>query len=213
VLLVVGAVLLVSGTYIGYLGAFTTDSEGYSLSDTSRVNTTACAYFLAFHADTNPDDTAIAKWVVTSGDPGKELFVGWAWLADIKNYTMHFKFGTPKNWQWDYGFFSSPITVPEPMLYNNETPAPPPASQTFWLAQTRAGGSDDREGTVRYDLHWTPADEMKALVVMNPDGSPGIDAVIRFGTKVPVLAWLPEPLILLGVVLLASGVLLARRKR
>jgi len=151
--------------------------------------------------------------VVTSEGAGKELFVGWAWFVDVQNYTKHFKFATPKNWQWDYGSFSSTITVPDPVLYNNATPAPPPAGQTFWLAQTRAGGSGDRAGTVRFDIHWKPVDEMKALVLMNPDGSTGINAEVRFGTKVPDLAWLPEPLILLGAALLASGAVLARRKK
>ena len=213
VLLIAGVVLLGSGSYVGYLIVSTTDSDGYSMSDPCDVNTTACAYLLAFHSDNDPGDTAVAKWVVTSEGTGKELFVGWAWFVDVQNYTKHFKFATPKNWQWDYGSFSSTITVPDPVLYNNATPAPPPAGQTFWLAQTRAGGSGDRAGTVRFDIHWKPVDEMKALVLMNPDGSTGINAEVRFGTKVPDLAWLPEPLILLGAALLASGAVLARRKK
>jgi len=61
VLLIVGVVLLGSGSYIGYLNAFTTDSDGYSMSDSCDVNATACAYFLAFRSDNDPGDTAVAK--------------------------------------------------------------------------------------------------------------------------------------------------------
>jgi LPXTG-motif cell wall-anchored protein len=54
---------------------------------------------------------------------------------------------------------------------------------------------------------------MKSLIIMNPDGSAGVSADIRFGSKIPILGWMPYPMILLGAILLAGGWMLVRRKK
>jgi hypothetical protein len=57
--------------------------------------------------------------------------------------------------------------------------ATPPASRRIWVASTQGAG--------RQDLTWKVRDGSWSVVVMNADGSPGVDADLRAGAKVPFL--------------------------
>lgn len=105
------------------------------------------------------------------------------------------------------------MQVSDNIIYNNVTPAPSPADQTFWLAHTKTTGPPGNTAKLSWDIKWQPDSRLKALVIMNEDGAAGVSADIRFGTKIPILGWLPFPLILLGVVLMVAGAMLARRKK
>lgn len=212
VIIILGAFFLVSGSVIGFLNVANTDSDGYSLSEPYKMKTTACAYFLAVLPSRDAGSTAIAKWVVTSTTPGNDLFIGWAWFSDVENYTRAFMFETPLHWSWDYDTYESTMQIPDGIIYNNFTPAPSPANQTFWLAHAKTTGPPGTTAKLSWDIKWQPETEKKALVIMNVDGAAGVSANIRFGTKIPILGWLPFPLILLGVVLMAAGAMLVRRK-
>ena len=75
-----------------------------------------------------------------------------------------------------------------------------PAGGDIWTAQT--------SGTGLQTLVW-PVDNGKwTLVVMNADGSRGVDAVADIGATVPVLQRIDDWLIYGGVVLALAGVLL-----
>ena len=75
-----------------------------------------------------------------------------------------------------------------------------PAGADIWTAQT--------SGTGLQTLVW-PVDEGKwTLVVMNADGSRGVDAVADIGATVPLLQRIDDWLIYGGVVLAVAGVLL-----
>lgn len=83
VMLIIGITSLVSGAVIGFLNIARTDSEGYTMSDTYKMRTTTCAYYLAVLPSRDSDSTALAKWVVTSTAAGKDLFIGWGWFSDV----------------------------------------------------------------------------------------------------------------------------------
>ena len=71
--------------------------------------------------------------------------------------------------------------------------ATPPGNERFWAATA--------EGVGTQDLTWEVEDGEWSIVVMNADGSPGVDADVTAGAKLP---WLDE----LGWGLLGGGVLL-----
>lgn len=78
-----------------------------------------------------------------------------------------------------------------------------PADELFWSAQ--ATGKP---------LTWKLRSGDWSVVVMNPDGSPGVSASIDPGVKVPALLWAGLGLTLAGLVLLGgSGAMLAARSR
>ena len=85
----------------------------------------------------------------------------------------------------------------------------PPGDQTFWVAQVATA----QPGALTWDVRggdWT-------VVVMNADGSPGIDATARVGIKIDWLLPVAIVLLVVGVVMLVGGTLVAvfvgRRRR
>ena len=88
-------------------------------------------------------------------------------------------------------------------------PSGRPADQDFWVAQASGPGSQAVE--------WPPADGQWAVVVMNADGSPGVDATIDVGITAPVQQWGARVLLIGGAVIGAVGILLVlvglRRRR
>jgi Domain of unknown function (DUF4389) len=76
-----------------------------------------------------------------------------------------------------------------------------PAGQTFWLANAT--------GTTPDPLQWSLADGSYAVVVVNADGSPAVNADVRGAAQVPHLAGLGGTMLGVGIalVLLAIGLI------
>jgi hypothetical protein len=79
-------------------------------------------------------------------------------------------------------------------------PAGAPTEQTFWAASLR--GSGDQE------LTWKVADGDWSIVLMNADGSAGVDSSLSVGAKLDGLGWLAVVLLGVGLALAALGSLL-----
>jgi hypothetical protein len=75
-----------------------------------------------------------------------------------------------------------------------------PRRQTFWTASSEGVGTREIEVPVR-EGSW-------ALVVMNADGSAGVDVRADAGATLPVLGWLAPSALAFGVALLVAGVLI-----
>ena len=80
--------------------------------------------------------------------------------------------------------------------------AAPPATQSFWVAQSSGTNAD---------VHWKVRDGDYKVVVMNADGSRGVTADSRFEAGAPYLSSLALSSLLAGILMLGGGgVLLAR---
>ena len=75
-----------------------------------------------------------------------------------------------------------------------------PDEQTFWVAKS--------VGTGEQDLSWRLRTGTYQVVVMNADGSAGVDVTGSIGVKIPWIFPVALGLIIVGVLLLAGGVLL-----
>jgi hypothetical protein len=75
-----------------------------------------------------------------------------------------------------------------------------PGSQDFWVAR-----AETRSGTAA--LSWTVRDGDYRLVFMNADGNPAVNVDARFGIAVPGARTLGLTVLLVGLVLVAGGVL------
>ena len=88
-------------------------------------------------------------------------------------------------------------------------PAGAPGDQSFWTGQVSGPG--------RQQLDWEPADGDWTAVVMNADGSAGVDVDLRVGAELPALTAIAWGLLVGGVLLTLVGVLLivlaVRRRR
>ena len=76
----------------------------------------------------------------------------------------------------------------------------PPARSDIWVAS--------QQGTGRQTLDWDVKDGDWSVVVMNADGSPGVDADISAGAKVPYLSTLGFVALGLGVAFIVGTALL-----
>jgi len=206
-----GVALLASGGIIAVLNQIATDKEGYSLSNPYHVKSSTYAFMLGLSPDSDPQDTALTKWVVTSTNSNKELFVGWAWISNAEKYVSGMQFESPyPGYHWDYGPYSSMLNISTTQAWPGGAPSILPTKENFWIDSAQTNGS----ATVHYERNWdnsTLGD--KALIIMNSDGAPNVQADIQLGTKVPILGWLPIVMIPLGLVLCIAGALLFLRKR
>jgi len=79
-------------------------------------------------------------------------------------------------------------------------PGSDPGAQGFWVASASGVGTQT--------LNWDPQSGSWSVVVMNPDGRPGVDVVADLGATYPALLGIAIASLALGVILLVVGVLL-----
>jgi hypothetical protein len=135
---------------------------------------------------TDVGDLAEVRIRATSLAPGRALFVGIGPKADVDAYLRGVAHDRMVSFALD------PFAVRFDRVPGG--PAPAPAAQPFWVATASGPGTQT--------LLWDKARGAWSAVVINADGSPGVDVRadvgLRFGFLLP-----------LGVALLAAGLLLA----
>ena len=72
---------------------------------------------------------------------------------------------------------------------------PAPASQSFWASRTSGSG--------RQTLTWPVEKGNWAVVIMNADGSAGVEAGVSVGAKAGFLVWVAGGLLALGALFAA----------
>jgi hypothetical protein len=216
-LIAFGLIALIGGAAVAYLN-MGTDSEGYALSEKYPIKTTSNAFALwvapmritGIFSTLDSSSIAATKWVVTTSEPAKEIFVGWAKASDVEGYLSGFSYETPdKGWHWLTSPYAPEIDVPSTAIYNQGPPARPPAEESFWTNTATTTNSAE----IKWDPVWDSSKGMNVIVVMNADGSSAVNADIQLGFKVPILSWLPYLLIPLGLVLFVLGILLFKRRK
>jgi hypothetical protein len=185
------------------------DSHGYLNTDSERFSTGGHALAtenLDVELDGPEsllDDGAVGKLRVRAeSNDGKRVFVGVARTTDVEDYLR----GSAHDVVTDVDF--DPFDADYEAQRGDREPARP-AQQGFWAAS--AHGDGQREVT------WDVDDGDWSVVVMNEDGSRGVDADVRAGVR---LGWLDEAgfvsLLTGAALLLIAGALVAlgvRRQR
>lgn len=201
--LLLGTVALIAGAVIMYLNA-TNDSEGYALSNTYHIQTDSNAFVLWVGA---PVSEARLKWIITSTDSNNDVFAGWGAAGTVNAYTGNYQYATPAaGWNYHARAYEAALNITNVQIVNQNYPVMP-LPQGIWL--------DTATIVDTSTLYCSPnnsGDKMGMLVIMNTDGSAGVDAEIQLGSRIPMYSWLPYLLIPLGIILLAVGLLLIKRK-
>jgi hypothetical protein len=201
VVALVSAALLAGGCAAIAANEWGRDQDGYFSAGPERLDTSTHALVsegLEIAEDV-PDwvlgDRGIAdlRLRVRPNEPGAATFVGVgpqeevdAYLADVEHDVLvdaHF----------------DPFSVDYDRRPGTRTPAPPD-DQRFWVASAAGAGPQ----TLTWDVDtgsWT-------VVVMNQDGSNGVDVDLTVGVKVGFLEELAAVLLVLGALGLALGVVL-----
>jgi hypothetical protein len=173
------------------------DEQGYLSTGSDRFATSTNAL-----ATENLDvDSQGPGWLVNADRYGKvrlkvdsrtdkPLFVGIAPTSEVSHYLRH----SPHAVVTDVSY--SPFEADYRSHGGERRPAPP-AEQAFWAASTHGSGEQTLTWDVRHGS-WS-------IVVMNADGSAGVDAGVSAGADVPVLPAIGWSLLGAGLVLLVSA--------
>ena len=123
------------------------------------------------------------------------IFVGIARKADVDAYLGGVEHAVVDDLEWD------PFKVTYTFQPGTRSPAAP-ASQQFWAASA--------QGTGEQSLTWVVKSGDWSVVVMNADGSPGVDADVGVGIKVPNAIWFGIGFTIGGLAVLAGAILMIR---
>src|SRR5215210_1059483 len=181
------------------------DSDGYLSTDTHQFEAGTRAL-----ATENLDiDLDAGDWVMDTTDLGKvrlqvesrddkPVFVGIARTSDVKDYLA----GVSHTTLTDVS--TSPFNADYDDHAGSRRPVAP-ADSHFWVASEHGSG--------KQTLNWKIADGDYSVVVMNADGSAGVDADISTGAEIPFLdelAWSALGsggfVLVIGIALLVMGI-------
>ena len=118
---------------------------------------------------------------VTAGSPVKPVFVAIGPTADVSRYLTGVSYTTV-----------TAIGDQDVVRHLGIAVPAPPATVVDWSAQARGTGSQT--------LRWTARTGDWMVVVMNPDGSPGVTVRADLGISSPALPWLATRLLVAGVI-------------
>ena len=197
---VIGLLLLIGGIVAAVAVGVARDDDGFFRTDEIHLATDSAA-ITSENLDLGgtPGD---ASWLTDRGDfatvsldiqsvaSGEDLFAGIGPTADVETYLRSVARDRVDD-------FDDDRYVPVFVREEGEEEAAPPGDQTFWVAQV----STAEPAQLQWDVEsgdWT-------IVVMNADGSRGIDADVRVGIKLEWLLPVAIGFIIVGLLLTAGG--------
>jgi hypothetical protein len=173
------AVALVAGGALALWGDSLKDDDGYLKTDTERFHAGTRA-LASENLDVDlgdadwlaaPDDLGKIKVQAESRD-GKPVFVGIARTSDVEDYLAGVPYTTVDDVE------VSPFEADYTRHAGNRHPVAPEHAD-IWAASNH--------GTGRQAIDWEVEDGDWSVVVMNADGSLGVDADVRAGANIPFL--------------------------
>ncbi|MDJ0408277.1 DUF4389 domain-containing protein [Rhodococcoides fascians] len=200
--LVVGCVVaFVSFAMLGvglllFAGYLAQDDEGRISLPTAPLTTASHALVsedvsLVGAIDSQVADEVTVSARVTSSDPAREVLIGVAPTAEVDDYLR----GVAHTVVTDVEF--SPFRARYDTVAGGE-PSGPPLDQQWWSARSSGIGTTQVE--------WTPQGGSWTLVVMNADGSAGIDVDVSAGVRVQSLGPVAAFVLAGSAILLVFGV-------
>jgi hypothetical protein len=200
IVLLVSFGLIAGGGVIIWANNTIKDSEGFYTTDTVQLERDSYA-IVTPTADIDLktawlwdwDDLATFKIEGSNNDSAKQIFIGVADESDVKAYLSGVEYDEITQFdiyptEVDYSHHTG---ISEPII---------PTSETFWTASTHGAGTQTLELELETGNH--------VLVLMNTDGSAGVDLSTVVGAKVPMLIWVGVGLLAGGVVVLTIGSLM-----
>jgi len=208
VVLLIAAGLIVSGGALLLANSVLTDSEGFYTTNTVRLDEDSYAIVTEpTHIDLRVgliwdwSDLATLKVEASNDDIGKRVFIGVAEESDLEAYLSDVEYDEVISW----------LTVGRADYRHHWGDSEPaaPTSETFWVESAHGAGTQT--------LEWEAETGSYSLVLMNDDGSAGVDVSVALGVKVPMVAGIGTGLLIAGPVVLIIGIVMvyfaARRRQ
>ena len=188
IILLVGIALLVSGGALLVVNTGLTDSEGFITTNSYGLERDSYAIVSQpINIDIgeiagewgvwrpSPGDFVTIRLTALSNDPSKNVFIGIAPEEDVQSYL----FDVYHHEVTRFSISPSRDLTVEYTTHPGESVTSDPASQTFWTVS--------QHGTGKQTLDWAPEAGNYWVVLMNEDGSAGVDSTITLGAKIPLL--------------------------
>jgi hypothetical protein len=171
------------------------DSDGYHSSGLHRFHSPT-------HAITTKSidlATSVPEWLLgkiriearSSGEA--PVFVGIGHRDDVERYLANVEHDVLTDVDFD------PFRAHYDRLSGTQTPGPP-AAQTFWVAQAHGNGTQV--------LTWEVDSGTWSVVLMNADGSSGVDARVKAGAEIPYALWIGLGVLVIGILIAAGATLM-----
>lgn len=196
VLATVGAAIALAGGGVlalgGSDGTFTSSHENVSSSTHALVSEVA-------NIDGSREwaDALGRPHVRVNSDSDRPIFVGVARKADVDRYLLGVEIDRVTN--IDDGAFSigggDDFSLDQTHMSGEAHPKPP-ATQSFWVAKSTGSGAT---------LDWKVRDGNYRLVIMNADGSRGVETQSQFELEVPHLGTIAIVALILGLLTIGGG--------
>ena len=216
IVLLISLVLLLPGGVLIWAERTLRDGEGFYTSKTIELDRDSYAIvtepanidlgdeweWLPWVRSWGPSDFLTLKIEGSSSDSSKQIFIGVAETSDLEGYLTGVEYDEITDWEFRRR---------SPKYTNHPGTSEPlaPISQAFWTASAHGAGTQT--------LEWAIESGTYSFLLMNEDGSRGLDLEASIGIAVPsVLGGIGVGLFIGGLVVLALAVLmlyLAVRKR
>src|SRR4051812_16511755 len=195
----IGAALLIGGLFLIGAYAFARDDDGYFTTATKHLQRNAYAITTgnvdlgSDPAGPAPSDVLGTVRVTVDGGSSQPVFLGIAPTADLNRYLR----GVGRAELTDFADFAG---APRYDVRAGGAPAGPPGAKGFWVAETH--------GTGQQRISWDSRSGNWSVAVMNADAARGVSVDADVGAKLDWLVWVGVGLTLVGLALLAGGVIL-----
>lgn len=194
ILATVGAVLALGGGAILALGG----SDGEFSSGHRDVSTSTSALVSEVATINGTADVTDAlghprvQIAADSMNSDRNVFVGVGRKADVDRYLAGAQIDRVTDFEVD------PWSLDKTRVEGTSKPKPP-ATQSFWVAKSSGSSAA---------IDWKVRDGNYRVVVMNADGSRGVQTESQFTVQVPHLGTVALAMLILGLVVAAGGVTL-----
>jgi uncharacterized membrane protein len=193
---VVGALLLLLGLGLIAVHAFARDDDDYYTTDSKVLESDGYAVAtdeidLGTDIESVPEDLLGTVRIRVTSSEGRATFVGIGPTDDVDAYLD----GVGHSELTD--FVNGEPTYDQ---VSGGRPAGPPSEQKFWVAESQSAAPQS--------LEWDVESGNWSIVLMNATAASGVSADADIGVKVGWLIWAGIALVVLGLVVLAGGIVL-----
>ena len=210
IMLITSFGLIMGGASLRTIQDLLVDEEGFIISDPAEIDVSGYAIVLenmefdidpvAWQWFQNRGGLLTFKIVTESNNPSREIFVGIAREQDVGSYLDDVEYQRVIDADFHIEEYDLTLSDSDFILHPGGPPAAPPLIHSYWVVQ----GSD----TEQQQITWDPQAGNYYVVIMNSDGSEGIQADIQVGVRVPIFGSLGNILLTAGLFVGALGVLM-----
>jgi hypothetical protein len=207
ILLITSFGLLMGGTTLRSIQSLVVDEDGFITSDPATIDLQGYAIVLEdieFNGNPmvwswlqNRGGLLKLKIITESTDPGKEIFIGVARESDLSSYLQDVEYQSIVDMDFDEENYDLVFSADDFKLHPGGPPSAPPTYHSYWVVHTSSANEQE--------LIWEPLTGTYNIVIMNADGSEGIDAEIQVGISVPFFGSISGVLIYAGLFVGAIG--------